>query len=64
MLNDLKKEIRFESVAFSYPDRDPIFNDVTFRVPVASTTAIVGPSGCGKSIFKIINIAYFLSIFY
>jgi ABC-type multidrug transport system fused ATPase/permease subunit len=48
-ISDLKKEIRFESVAFGYPDRDPIFNDITFRIPVASTTAIVGPSGCGKS---------------
>ena len=49
MINDLKKEIRFESVAFGYPERPPIFNDVTFRIPVASTTAIVGKSGCGKS---------------
>ncbi|KAL7073600.1 hypothetical protein ACQ4LE_006938 [Meloidogyne hapla] len=48
-LTDLKEGIRFESVAFSYPDRDPIFNDVTFKIPLASTTAIVGPSGCGKS---------------
>nr|CAD2156307.1 unnamed protein product [Meloidogyne enterolobii] len=48
-LTDLKEGIRFESVAFSYPDRDPIFNDITFKIPVGSTTAIVGSSGCGKS---------------
>ncbi|KAF7633257.1 hypothetical protein Mgra_00007358 [Meloidogyne graminicola] len=48
-LTDLKEGIKFESVAFSYPDRDPIFNDVTFKIPLSSTTAIVGPSGCGKS---------------
>uniref|UniRef100_A0A914LWV9 Uncharacterized protein n=1 Tax=Meloidogyne incognita TaxID=6306 RepID=A0A914LWV9_MELIC len=47
-LTDLKEGIRFESVAFSYPDRDPIFNDITFKIPVGSTTAIVGSSGCGK----------------
>uniref|UniRef100_A0A915LRN8 ABC transporter domain-containing protein n=1 Tax=Meloidogyne javanica TaxID=6303 RepID=A0A915LRN8_MELJA len=44
-LTDLKEGIRFESVAFSYPDRDPIFNDITFKIPVGSTTAIVGSSG-------------------
>ncbi|CAK5024528.1 unnamed protein product [Meloidogyne enterolobii] len=48
-LTGLKEGIRFESVAFSYPDRDPIFNDITFKIPVGSTTAIVGSSGCGKS---------------
>ncbi|KAI6199684.1 hypothetical protein M3Y96_00653000 [Aphelenchoides besseyi] len=48
-INDIKSEIRFEGVAFSYPDRERLFNDITFRVPAGSVTAIVGPSGSGKS---------------
>ncbi|MGA1693286.1 MAG: ABCB family ABC transporter ATP-binding protein/permease [Burkholderiaceae bacterium] len=41
--------IDFESVGFSYnPDR-PILQELSFRVPAGSTTAIVGVSGGGKS---------------
>jgi ABC-type multidrug transport system fused ATPase/permease subunit len=49
VIDDVKQEIRFESVAFGYPDRAPLFNDISFRVPAGSVTAIVGPSGTGKS---------------
>lgn len=36
-------------MAFSYPEREPIFNDVTFRMPAGKITAVVGASGSGKS---------------
>lgn len=58
-VDDILKGIRFEGnkksalylrqdvsgVAFSYPERDTIFNDVTFKIPAGKITAIVGPSG-------------------
>lgn len=40
--------IEFEGVTFSYGDT-PVLNDVTFRCPAGSTTALVGPSGSGKT---------------
>uniref|UniRef100_A0A914QMG0 Uncharacterized protein n=1 Tax=Panagrolaimus davidi TaxID=227884 RepID=A0A914QMG0_9BILA len=48
-IDDIVKGIRFEGVAFTYPDRDTIFNDVSFKIPAGKITAIVGPSGSGKS---------------
>ena len=42
-------EIRFESVAFSYDGRRPIFQDLSFVCPPGQTTAVVGSSGAGKS---------------
>lgn len=41
-------DIDFEQVFFSYDDRS-ILNDISFRIPQNTTTAIVGPSGSGKS---------------
>ena len=48
-INDIKREVRFENVSFAYPDRPPLFTDVTFRVPAGKVVAVVGPSGSGKS---------------
>uniref|UniRef100_A0A1I7XFP8 ABC transporter domain-containing protein n=1 Tax=Heterorhabditis bacteriophora TaxID=37862 RepID=A0A1I7XFP8_HETBA len=41
--------IRFERVAFAYPERDPLFHNISFEVPAGKITAVVGPSGSGKS---------------
>ena len=43
--------VSFRDVGFSYPLRPeaPIFQNVSFDVPVGSTVAIVGTSGSGKS---------------
>jgi ABC-type multidrug transport system fused ATPase/permease subunit len=49
IINDITQDIRFESVAFAYPNRAPLFNDISFRIPAGSITAVVGPSGTGKS---------------
>ena len=48
-IDDIHKGLRFEGVAFSYPERDVTFNDVSFKIPAGKITAIVGPSGSGKS---------------
>ncbi len=45
----LEKEIRFDSVWFSYRGEDWILKDISFNLPKGSTTAIVGSSGSGKS---------------
>ncbi|MDX9828190.1 MAG: ABC transporter ATP-binding protein, partial [Spirochaetia bacterium] len=45
----LDKEIRFDSVWFSYRGEDWILKDISFNIPKGSTTAIVGSSGSGKS---------------
>lgn len=41
--------IVFDRVSFSYPGRDPVLHDVSFRVTAGSRGAVVGPSGAGKS---------------
>lgn len=43
------KAIRYENVAFSYNEDNPILTDVNFEVPGGKMYAIVGPSGSGKS---------------
>ena len=42
-------DIEFRSVNAAYLADTPVLQDVSFRVPGGSTTAIVGPSGAGKS---------------
>lgn len=43
------KPIRYDHVAFSYNEENPILTDVSFEVPGGRMFAIVGPSGSGKS---------------
>lgn len=38
IIDDIRNEIRFEGVAFGYPDREPLFNDISFRIPAGSVT--------------------------
>ncbi len=42
-------KISFKSVSFSYPGRDPLFNDLSFDIKKGTSVAIVGFSGSGKS---------------
>jgi ATP-binding cassette subfamily B protein len=46
--NDARGEIECQSVSFRYSG-DPVFSDLSFRVPAGTICAIVGPSGAGKS---------------
>merc|ERR1712054_589826 len=48
---DMKTDVCFEDVDFSYPSRPDqmIFVGLSFSVPAQSTAAFVGPSGTGKS---------------
>ena len=47
---DMKGEIRFDHVSFTYPDGDTeVLTDFSLDVPQGSMTAIVGETGAGKS---------------
>ena len=50
-LNDLKGEIEFENVIFSYPQRKDVnvLKGLSFKIPAGKTVALVGASGGGKS---------------
>ena len=41
--------IDVQSVSFTYPDGTAPIEDVTFKVPTGSVTALVGPNGVGKT---------------
>jgi ATP-binding cassette subfamily B protein len=48
-VSDLRGEVVFEKVSFSYTDRNPVLDCVDLKVEPGETVAIVGPSGAGKS---------------
>lgn len=56
---EIKGDVRFENVCFSYEDNVPILKDVSFSVRRGECVAIVGPTGAGKT--TIVNL---LSRFY
>jgi len=45
----LRGEIEFKKVSFSYDEREPILNNISFRIQPGERVAIVGPSGVGKT---------------
>ena len=45
----LRSGISFEKVGFSYPQRAPLFENLSLEFPKGSVTALVGPSGSGKT---------------
>ncbi len=49
-LRDVRGELRFEGVSFSYPGQSrPAVADVSFALEPGQTVALVGPSGAGKT---------------
>lgn len=46
---DLKGEIRFENVSFSYQPGKRVLEDLSFHIPAGKRVAVVGASGAGKS---------------
>jgi ATP-binding cassette subfamily B protein len=47
--SDIKGDIRYEKVCFSYRDRDPLLNNFDLRISAGQTIGIVGATGSGKS---------------
>ncbi len=45
----IRGDIEFKDVSFEYQPGVPVLEDVNFRAPAGSTTALVGSSGSGKS---------------
>ncbi|GFE71474.1 ABC transporter ATP-binding protein [Chroococcus sp. FPU101] len=49
-LEDIKGEIRANSLTYTYPGaKKPALKEVSFKILAGETVAIVGPIGCGKS---------------
>ncbi len=48
-LEQVRGEIVFDRVCFSYKQGEPVLKDLSFRVPAGQTAAIVGYTGAGKT---------------
>jgi ATP-binding cassette subfamily B protein/subfamily B ATP-binding cassette protein MsbA len=46
---DVRGEIEFANVGFTYPGRDETLTDISFRVEAGACVALVGPTGAGKT---------------
>ena len=49
VLEKIKGEIVFDDVSFAYEEGKEVLNNINFKVPAGSVTALVGSSGSGKS---------------
>ncbi|MFA5999342.1 MAG: ABC transporter ATP-binding protein [Candidatus Babeliales bacterium] len=48
-VKDMKGEVVFENIAFSYPNGVEVFKDLSFDIPAQTTVGFVGTTGSGKS---------------
>ncbi len=48
-LEEIKGNIVFENVSFSYEENKEVLHNINFEAPLGSVTALVGSSGSGKS---------------
>ena len=48
-LENVRGDLRFEHVSFSYDDKIPVLRDVSFHVKPGKMLALVGPTGVGKT---------------
>jgi subfamily B ATP-binding cassette protein MsbA len=49
VLSEIKGDIEFNDVAFSYEEGKEVVRNITFKAPSGSVTALVGTSGSGKT---------------
>lgn len=49
VLEKIKGELLFDDVSFAYEEGKEVLNNINFKVPAGSVTALVGSSGSGKS---------------
>ena len=49
LLDEIKGDIIFDNVSFSYEENKEVLHDISFEAPSGSVTALVGSSGSGKS---------------
>ena len=49
VLEEIKGNIKFEDVSFSYEKGNEVIHDINFEAQVGSVTALVGTSGSGKT---------------
>ncbi|OMF23245.1 multidrug ABC transporter ATP-binding protein [Paenibacillus sp. FSL H8-0548] len=54
LLGEVRGEVRFDHVSFSYKEGVPILNEVSLTASPGQTIALVGPTGAGKT--TIINL--------
>lgn len=48
-LEEIKGEVRFENVSFSYHENTPLISDLNINAQPGQVIAIVGPTGAGKT---------------
>ena len=61
-LKDVKGQVSFDDVVFTYPDGTPALKGLSFEIKPGETVAFVGPSGAGKS--TIFNLILEANLFY
>ena len=49
VLSDVKGDVEYKGVTFSYNDGDAVLSDLSMTVQAGKTVALVGPSGGGKT---------------
>lgn len=49
VLNEIKGDIIFKDVSFSYEENKEVLHNISFEAPSGTVTALVGSSGSGKS---------------
>jgi ATP-binding cassette subfamily B protein len=60
--SNIRGDIEFRNVSFSYPNGEPILKNISFKVKAGQTVALVGQTGAGKtSLVKLINRTYDVS---
>ncbi len=48
-LSDVRGDVEFQNVSFSYVDRKPALDSVSLKISAGETVAIIGENGAGKS---------------